>query len=109
MLYKEWIDFIIFPTKPNQVSNREQRIDISNAIRYKSAEYENHELVKERGFVYTKDQIIFDDDLFEAMLISDYGEVFIWTHKRVWTLYRRLDGVEKLIYLPRNSDLLEFS
>jgi hypothetical protein len=46
-----------------------------------------------------------DNDKFEAMWIDDDGNIIIWTEKRVWSLYQRIDGKEKMIFLPRNPDL----
>ena len=49
------------------------------------------------------DLIVFDDDEFECMDISDYGDVQIWTKKRVWFLLRKeTAGMEKLIYVDRH-------
>lgn len=105
MLYKEWIDFVIYPSDPNKISSLEERIDVSNAVRVESDDYKNHfELVHQRGIVCTIDQILFDDDKFEAMGINNYGDVCIWTQKRVWTLLRRFGEMEKLIFIPKNPE-----
>ena len=109
MLYKEWIDFVVFPSNPNKILTREQRVNTTNAVRFESEEYKNFELVHQRGFVYTKDRIIFDDDKLEAMAINSKGDVCIWTETRVWTLLRRFGDMEKLIYVPRNPDSSEVS
>jgi hypothetical protein len=40
-------------------------------------------------------------DKFEAMDVSDLGDVTIWTTTKVWCI-RKETGLENLIYLPRN-------
>ncbi len=106
MLFNEWVDFVVYPLDSNKVLNREQRLDTSKAIYVTDLDY-TPEIGTEKGTIFTKDQIIFDfeDDEFETMWVSETGKIVIWTKKRVWTLYCRIDGMERMIYLPRNPDL----
>jgi hypothetical protein len=106
MLYKEWIDFVIYPSDSNRVKTREERLDTQNAIP-EIERYGNPELAKKVGFIVNWNDYVFtyDNDKFEAMWIDDIGNVTIWTEKRVWSLHRRIDGKEKIIYVPRNPDL----
>lgn len=106
MFYKEWIDFVSFPLDPYRCNSREQRIDLSSAISTDSEEY-TPELGTEKGSIVTKDFIIFDNDKFEVMQISDYGKIIIWTTKRVWHLQDQ-GNREKLIFLPRNPEHSHF-
>ena len=104
MLYKEWIDFIIYPSDSNRIKNRAERINIQNALS-ENEKIENPEMAKQVGFFVSWNDYDFKDDVFEAMWIDDDGNVIIWTEKRVWSLHRRIDGKEKLTYVPRNPDL----
>lgn len=104
MLYKEWIDFVIFPSDSNKVKTREERLNTKGAVSYLENDGES---AKEFGLIvnwndYTMNP---DNDKFEAMWVDDDGNVIIWTEKRVWSLHRRIDGKEKMTYLPRNPDL----
>jgi hypothetical protein len=104
MLYKKWIDFIVFPSDTNKVKTREDRLNTKNALT-QNERFENPELAKKLGYIVDWDGFEFKDDDFEAIWIDDIGNVIIWTDKRIWTLYQRIDGKEGMIYLPRNPDL----
>ena len=70
--------------------------------------YENDKLAKKAGYVVSwNDYDMSNNDKFEAMWIDDNGNVIVWTEKRVWSLHRRIDGKEKMIYLPRNPDITQ--
>ncbi|HQU81668.1 MAG TPA: hypothetical protein PKY59_00995 [Pyrinomonadaceae bacterium] len=102
MLYKEWIDFVVYPSNANKVKSREERLKTDNAV----SELENDsELGKKFGLRVSWNDYAFSEDCFEAMWIDDDGNVIIWTEKRVWSLHRRIDGKEKMTYVPRNPDL----
>jgi hypothetical protein len=103
-IYKEWVDFVSFPLDPEKCYTRVQRLDITNAVSVNSENY-TPELGTEKGVIVTKDHIFFDDDEFEEMLISDYGQVIVWTKKRVWTLQDQ-GHREKLVFLPRHPQFL---
>lgn len=102
MLYKEWIDFVVYPSNADKVKTREERIFTENAL----SQDKRFENPKNEYIVSWKDYE-FNDDVFEAMWIDDDGNVMIWTEKRVWSLHRRIDGKERMIYLPRNPDLTQ--
>lgn len=106
MLYKEWIDFVVYPSNAERVKTREERIDTKNAIS-DNERIENPELAKKVGYVVNWNDYSFnyDNDKFEAMWIDNNGNVIIWTEKRVWSLYQRIDNKEKMTYVPRNPDL----
>lgn len=104
MLYKEWIDFVVYPSDANKVKTREERIFTENALS-QNERFENPETAKQNSFVVSWKDYDFNDDVFEAMFIDDVGNVTIWTEKRVWSLHRRIDGKEKMTYVPRNPDL----
>ncbi len=104
MLYKEWIDFVIYPSNTDKVKTREGRLNTKGAV----TELENDgELGKKFGLILSWSDYAFKDDIFEAMWIDELGNVTIWTVKRVWSLHRRMDGKEKMIYVPRNPDLTQ--
>lgn len=100
MIYTEWIDFVSFPLDPEKCYTREQRLDLTNAVRVDSGDY-TPELGTEKGVIVPKNFIFFDDDELEAMSINKGGGVIIWTKKRVWTLQNQ-GHREKLIFLPRH-------
>jgi hypothetical protein len=104
MLYKKWIDFVVFPSDSNKVKTREDRLKTENALS-QNERLENPEFAKEFGYIVSWNDYDFNDDVFEAMWIDENGNVIIWTDKKVWSLHRRIDGKEKMIYLPRNPDL----
>ena len=106
MLYKEWIDFVIYPSNADKVKTREERIFTKNALS-RDEKFENPESAKQNGYIVSWKDYDFKDDIFEAMWIYDDGDVIIWTEKKVWSLYRRLDGKEKMTYVPRNPDLTQ--
>ena len=102
MLYKEWIDFVVYPSDADKVKTREERINTKGAI----PELENDgELGKKFGLIVSWGDYGFKDDIFEAIWIDDNGNVVIWTEKLIWMLHRRIDGKEKMTYVPRNPDL----
>lgn len=104
MLYKEWVDFIIFPSDSYKVENREDRLKTANALS-QDERFENPDLAKKVGYVVSWNDYEFKEDIFEAMWIGDIGDVIIWTDKKVWTLSVRLDGKQRMTYLPRHPDL----
>lgn len=102
MLYKEWVDFVSFPLDPYKVNSREQRLDTSQAINPYSPEY-TAEVGTERGAIVSKEMLFLEDDIFEAMEITDYGAVYIWSDKRVWFLHGDR-GLEKLFFVYRHPN-----
>lgn len=104
MLYREWVDFVVFPSDSEKVTTRKERLNTKNALS-QDEKFLKPELAKKVGFIVSRNDYEFKDDVFEAMWIDECGNVIIWTEKRVWSLHRRLDGKEKMTYLPRNPDL----
>jgi hypothetical protein len=102
MFYKKWVDFVIYPLDSNKVLTREQRLDVSTAVLVTDANY-TPELGTEKGVVFPKEQIFFDDDEFETMWMGETGGVIIWTKKRVWCLYK-LEAMERMQFVPRHPD-----
>lgn len=101
MLYKEWRDFVVYPSDANRVGTREERLAVKDAI---PELVKDGKIEKQFGLLVSWSDWGFRDDRFEAMWIDDRGGVIIWTEKRVWSLHRRIDGKEKMTYLPRNPD-----
>lgn len=104
MIYKEWIDFVSYPLDPNKITSREQRLDLADAVVPTSPHYKI-----ENGAIITKEfiHLEYDNDEFEAMAISDYGDVCIWTKKKVWFLLRRGEMMEKMMFVQRHPDSVE--
>lgn len=103
MLYKEWLDFVVYPSDADKVKNRQERLFTQNALS-QDERFENPENAKQFGYIVNWKDYDFNDDVFEAMWIGDDGDVIIWTEKKVWTLHRRIDGKEKMTYVPRTPD-----
>ena len=106
MLYKEWIDFIVYPSDSTKVKTREERLFTQNAVS-QDERIKNPETRRQSGFIVSWNDYDFADDIFEAMWVDDNGNVIVWTEKRVWSLHRRIDGKEKMTYVPRNPDLTQ--
>lgn len=104
MLYKKWIDFVVFPSDSNKIKTREDRLKTENSLS-QNEKIKTPELAKEVGYFVSWNDYDFRHEEFEAMWIDEIGNVIIWTDKKVWSLHRRLDGKEKMIYFPRNPDM----
>ena len=76
MLYKKWVDFIIFPFDSYKVKNREDRLKTENALS-QDEKLENPELAKKVGYVVSWNDYDFKNEVFEAMWIGDIGDVII--------------------------------
>lgn len=104
-LYKEWHDFTMYPDW-EKVSSEAQRLDTSQAIRFKPntpselLRY-NEEEVERRGILNLEEDFAYSGDKFVAMQINPRGHVTLWTTKYVYELVRDL-GVEKMHRSPRN-------
>jgi hypothetical protein len=88
-LDKEWKDFVTFPLEPTRIRTREARFDLSLASR--------------GAFVIQRDYImVMPDDVFEAALVDEHGDVLLWTRETVWT-FERFAGMEleKSVFFPR--------
>lgn len=86
LLVHEWQDFVIFPKDPDRIKAREERLALA--------------LQEEGGFVVKKDLLVRPGDEFEAMRVSELGDVEVWTRKKVWALLRK-HGMEKLFFVSR--------
>ena len=102
MLYKEWVDFVVYASNTDKVNTREERLNVKDAVPEMKRD---GEIEKRFGLLVSWSDFGFQGDRFEAMWIDDRGNVYIWTEKRVWSIHRRIDNKEKLTYLPRNPDL----
>jgi hypothetical protein len=95
-----WVDFKISSLNSDLINSLEERISLQ-----KDQSIEKLPLLGNEGEIeiVNENDIIFDpsDDSFEVILFGDYGEVTIWTKKKVWCI-RKENGREKLIFLPRN-------
>lgn len=65
MLYKEWIDFVVYPSNADKVKTREERLCTENALS-QDERYENPERAKRHGYVVSWKDHEFNDDIFEA-------------------------------------------
>lgn len=101
-IFYKWTDFVIYPDDAARVTSIEQRLDTSKAIVVKH--HKDMPFARTHGALPQKSEVVFNDDEFEAMEITEQGEVFIWTKQRVWRLFR-LHGYEKLIFFPRHPPI----
>ena len=106
MLYKEWIDFVVYPSDANKGKTRLERLFTKNALS-QDEKFEDPEDLKRYGYIVSWKDYDFKGDVFEAIWIGDDGDVIVWTEKKVWSLHRRIDGKEKMTYVPRNPDLAQ--
>ena len=103
MLFREWKDFVSFPLDPNRVRTRDERLDTSNAYRRDRDGKYPQDYKPDRGAVIDLGVVLSDDDAFECMEVTDYGDVTIWTRDKVWHLLRKnTNHMEKLLYLHRH-------
>lgn len=113
VIYKEWVDFVIYPGNAQQVHTHKQRLDVSNAVDLDKIDPNDTaimsaavDIARERGALASKLVILANDDQFEAMEIDDYGNVTIWTKQKVWELRRQYGfdpkGYEKLFFSRRH-------
>ena len=93
VIYRKWVDFVIYTFDSERVRTLAQRLDISNAVDV-------------RGAIAPKSFVISGSDEFEAMEINICGDVTIWTKQNVWRLHRLRGygehGLEKLLASPRH-------
>lgn len=89
-----------------KVSNLAQRLDTSQAIRFKQntpselLRYSEEEVAR-RGILNLEEDFAYSADKFVAMQFNPGGHVTLWTTKHVYELIRDL-GVEKMHRSPRN-------
>jgi len=107
MVFREWREFVVYPTNPDRVRSRDARLNTADAFRVgPDGHYppDYHSGGNDRAAVIPLSTVIFGDDIFECMDVDDFGHVLIWTRDKVWFLNREgiNGGIEKLRYLPRH-------
>ena len=103
MIYKTYQEFVTYPLFPDKVKSLEDRLDIHKAYRKLNGRYpEEYSPNSEKGAIIEIDTILNEDDSFEAMEITDFGYVTIWTKNKVWFLTRDHGKLERLKYIARN-------
>ncbi|MFY9221116.1 MAG: hypothetical protein WAQ98_00515 [Blastocatellia bacterium] len=102
VLYRKWIDFVLYPYEPDKVQTLGQRLDITHAVDKDNAlvTFELIQLIKKNGMVIKQNSLEDEADNFEAMEIDDKGNVKIWTKKRVGIVLRH--EIESIDYIPRH-------
>jgi hypothetical protein len=83
MITKEWKDFVLAPVG-SFIDNVEDRFNLPGGGRLVTLG-----IVEQFG------------DKFEAMEITELGDITLWTTSKVWCI-RKEPRLEKLIYLLRN-------
>lgn len=112
VIYKEWVDFVIYTANSRDTQTFTQRLDTSKAVDLDSIDPKDTDaitkavaLARERGAIVSKSSVVTGDDQFEAIEITNYGDVTIWTKQKVWRLHK-LRGYEclyeKLLFSPRH-------
>ncbi len=96
ILYREWHDFVIWPTHPDRISTAGERLDTS-CIDADSHAHSGNSSAK----LVTQATVVDAEDNFERMAVGEFGDITIWTRDKVWCI-RRAHGMEKLMYLPRH-------
>ena len=100
-LYRHWVDYVRYAVDCHRVRSREQRLDISDAVRVEEIPVLGVEVAWERGIVERQLSIDFAGEL-EALEVDDFGDLIYWTEFYVAHLFRLDTGLEKLKMLPRN-------
>lgn len=97
--FKRWVNFVVHPSKPGCICSLKERLDTSQAVDPRSAEYQ----FGMKAIIYEHDVFSgYDDDELEVMEIGEYGSVTIWTKYRVCEVRNEAGQVERLKCLPRN-------
>jgi hypothetical protein len=93
MIFREWHDFVMWPTNPDRISTADDRLDTScvGADSCDPPEKGSAQLV-------TQAVVVDENDDFEAMAVGEFGDITIWTRDKVWWI-RRSHGLEKLMEL----------
>ncbi len=90
-IFRVFKNFIMFPLDPSFIKSREQRLNIRLADSSKKIHLIEKSVFEQFG------------DEFEAMEINEFGDVILWTKKKVWHIHKN-KKMEKLLYLPRNPE-----
>ena len=109
-IFKEWVDFVIFPYDPDRATTLQHRLWVEEAIdtghittsSQVKAEFDDlHDKILKFGRLIKKSALVRSNDAFEAMEITDWGSITIWTQQLVYTVVRD-GGNERLRAFPRN-------
>ncbi len=105
-LLEKWVDFVAYPKDAYRVETRGQRLDVSRAVVWdeEKDDFTDPEWLKKRdshGIRITLDQVVWEEDEFDAMVVDSEGNVCVWTDE--WIVYLLRDRLgERLIRLPRH-------
>lgn len=102
MLFTDWHDFVVYPKDPNRVRSRQDRLDTGSAKRTSPGAVSAAAIDPAAGYLVERTQVELTGDPFQAMVVTEVGDVCIWTTTRVWFLLRRHGGMEKLLTLSRD-------
>ena len=99
----DWIDFVTYPLRADRVSSMAERIDTAGAYRPKAdGQYpEEYSPGCEEGAVIEKAFVEADGDRFQAMYFDHFGNVTVWTERRIWHT-RNQGNVERFLFTPRD-------
>lgn len=102
-IFREWHDFVTYPLDPDAVRTEARRLRTDDAT---IATHELNGVAAHQPFLVRKSDIISEpDDAFEAMEVTPYGVVTIWTSKNVWMLLQDR-GIEKLRFFRRHPPVM---
>ncbi len=101
-LFKQWVDFVIHPSKPACICSLAERLDTSQAVDPRSEQYE----WGMKAIIFERDIFAYDDDdELESVEITEFGGVTVWTRHRVWFVGSEAGRFEKLRFVPRHPRL----
>src|SRR5689334_16447320 len=99
MILRDWHDFVTYPLDPDAVQTDARRLKTDDAT---LATQGMTDIAAHQPFLVRQGDIIFEPgDAFEAMEITPFGVVTIWTTRNVWTLMQDR-GIEKLRFVRRH-------
>ena len=110
MYSTRWVDFVRYAGLPNYADCMEKRIDTSKAYRLNAdgSLPEGYTPDCKEGMVVERSTVEFDGDEFEAIYFGLYGDVTVWTKKRIWVITQSYANrtVEKFVFWPRDHNEL---
>jgi hypothetical protein len=95
-----WTDFIILPNEIGGIQTYQERVNVARAVDTSTNGWDAHL----HAALITEDKVTQPNDLFEAMEISERGDVMIWTTKRIWYIRRECNAKERLRFVPRHPE-----
>lgn len=108
MLFTQYQEFIVFPLDPDKVKSQQDRLNTGQGFRVNTNGVypPDYTPSSEQGAVVPIEHIVFDNDQFEAMEVTDSGHVNIWTRDRVWFLMREGSNnqIERMKFVQRNPN-----